>query len=106
MSSCKSHFDYSRRMTKQRSKKTIFIQQDNVKIHIVYSDKDFREAAIKNGFDIRLLCQSPNSPNLNFLDLRFYYAIKTLKHKIKSQNHRRTCSCRKINRLMTTPQKW
>lgn len=33
-------------------RKTIFIQQDNAKTHVRCGDKEFQEAACKNGFDI------------------------------------------------------
>ena len=44
---------------------TIYIQQDNAKPHIDPNDAKFLNTAIKDGFDIRLLCQPPNSPDLN-----------------------------------------
>jgi len=44
-------------------------------------DKDFQEEATKNGFDIKLMCQPPNSPDLNILDLGFFSAIQSLQHK-------------------------
>ncbi|CAL9228744.1 unnamed protein product, partial [Arabidopsis halleri] len=61
--------------------KTIFIQQDNARTHVGCWDKDFQEAATKNGFDIQLMCQPPNSPDLNILDLGFFSAIQSLQHK-------------------------
>ena len=51
----------------------IFIQQDNAKPHIAVNDSEFVEAASRNGFDIRLRCQPPNSPGLNVLDLGFFF---------------------------------
>ncbi|XP_010445048.1 PREDICTED: uncharacterized protein LOC104727658 [Camelina sativa] len=61
--------------------KTIFIQQDNARTHIECGDKDFQEVASSNGFDIQLMCQPPNSPDLNILDLGFFSAIQSLQHK-------------------------
>jgi len=66
---------------KENRGKTIFIQQDNAKTHVECDDKEFEEAASKNGFDIRLMCQPPNSPDLNILDLGFFNAIQALQHK-------------------------
>jgi len=60
--------------------KAIFIQQDNARTHVGCDDKEFQEAASKNGFDIRLICQPPNSP-LNILDLGFSSAIQSLQHQ-------------------------
>lgn len=63
----------------------IFIQQDNARTHIDIDDEEFCEAAKKNGFDIRLMCQPPNSPELNVLDLGFFRAIQSLQQKKVSQ---------------------
>ncbi|KAI5446939.1 hypothetical protein KIW84_014694 [Lathyrus oleraceus] len=41
-------------------------------------DEEFRRMASKDGFDIRLTCQPPNSHDLNVLDLGFFNAIKSL----------------------------
>ena len=50
----------------------IIIQQDNAKTHIPVSDPMFCEAAMADGWNIRLTCQPPNSPDLNILDLGFF----------------------------------
>ncbi|XP_024628802.2 uncharacterized protein [Medicago truncatula] len=64
----------------------IFIQQDNARTHIDIDDEEFCEAAKKNGFDIRLMCQPPNSPELNVLDLGFFscYSVLTTKKGISN----------------------
>jgi hypothetical protein len=49
----------------------IFIQQDNVPSHLEVNDPVFCEAAKQGGFDIRLIGQPPNSPDMNILDLGF-----------------------------------
>ncbi|XP_057426190.1 uncharacterized protein LOC130719589 [Lotus japonicus] len=59
----------------------IFIQQDNARSHIDQNDAEFCQAAKLDGFDIRLMCQPPNSPDLNVLDLGFFSAIQSLQHK-------------------------
>lgn len=59
----------------------IFIQQDNAKPHVIPNDPDFVEEARKEGFDIRLRCQPPNSPDLNVLDLGYFRAIQTLQYQ-------------------------
>ena len=61
--------------------KTIFIQQDNARTHVGSGDKQFQEAACKNGFNIRLMCQPANSPDLNILDLGFFAAIQSLQYQ-------------------------
>jgi len=64
----------------------IFIQQDNAKTHIDVNDPEFVQAAQADGWDIRLTCQPPNSPDLNVLDLGFFAAIQTLFHKGSPNN--------------------
>ncbi|KAL4590609.1 hypothetical protein LXL04_003546 [Taraxacum kok-saghyz] len=59
----------------------IFIQQDNAKPHIDVNDSEFLEAASRDGFDIRLTFQPPNSPDLNVLDLGFFRAIQSLQEQ-------------------------
>ncbi|WCJ44147.1 hypothetical protein M5689_024834 [Euphorbia peplus] len=63
------------------SPKTIFIQQDNARPHLDVSDVDFIEAAKGDGFDIKLYCQPPNSPDMNVLDLGFFRAIESMQHQ-------------------------
>ncbi|KAL6581619.1 hypothetical protein OROMI_007542 [Orobanche minor] len=64
---------------------TIFIQQDNARTHVLPNDPNFLEAASQNGFDIRLTCQPPNSPDLNVLDLGFFRAIQSLQQKMRAR---------------------
>ncbi|XP_027169562.1 uncharacterized protein LOC113769299 [Coffea eugenioides] len=59
----------------------IFIQQDNAKPHIDPMDVEFIEAATREGFDIRLSFQPPNSPDMNVLDLGYFRAIQSLQHQ-------------------------
>jgi len=54
----------------------VFIQQDNAKTHIAVNDPIFCAAASADGFDIRLMCQPPNSPDLNILDLGFFCSLQ------------------------------
>ncbi|KAL7099001.1 hypothetical protein ACP275_09G054300 [Erythranthe tilingii] len=59
----------------------IFIQQDNARTHINQNDVQFRRAPSQDGFDIRLMSQPLNSPDLNILDLGFFSAIQSLQTK-------------------------
>ena len=52
----------------ERARKTIYIQQDNTKPHILNNDFIFREAATLHGFNFHLVQQRPNSPYINVLD--------------------------------------
>ncbi|KAF3660320.1 putative calcium-dependent protein kinase 13-like [Capsicum annuum] len=60
---------------------TIFIQQDNARTHIQPNNEEFCRATAQDGFDIRLMCQPPNSLDLNVLDLEFFRSIQSLQHK-------------------------
>ena len=63
--------------------KIIYIQQDNATPHLSPSDKLFCEAAQQGGFDIRIVCQLANSPDLKILDLVFlmlFNQYKTNQH--------------------------
>jgi hypothetical protein len=61
--------------------KPIFIQQDNAPTHLPVNDSIFCEAAKQDGFDICLICQPPNSPDFNILDLGFFRAIQAIQYK-------------------------
>ena len=62
--------------------RTIYIHQDNAKTHIFVNDSVFCAAAQADGWDIRLTCQPPNSPDLNILDLGFFAALQALFEKM------------------------
>ena len=59
----------------------IYIQQDNAPSHLEVNDPVFCEAAKQEGFDIHLICQPPNSPDFNILDLGFFRAIQSIQYK-------------------------
>jgi len=73
--------------------KPIFIQQDNAPSHLKLDDPEFCEAAKQEGYDIRLICQPPNSPDFNILDLGFFRAIQAIQYK-KDAKKRRSSSSR------------
>jgi hypothetical protein len=58
--------------------KTIYIQQDNARPHILPDDEEFQKAVLKTGLDIKLMQQPANSPDLNVLDLGFFSSIQSL----------------------------
>jgi hypothetical protein len=64
--------------------KPIYIQQDNAPSHVSPNDKLFCEAAKQDGFDIRLVCQPPNSPDS--LDLGFFNGIQSIQYKTSAKN--------------------
>lgn len=59
----------------------IIIHQDNAKMHIDPNDEEFRSAVSKYGLNVQLICQPPNSPDLNVLDLDFFSAIQSQQHQ-------------------------
>ncbi|KAL6530492.1 hypothetical protein OROMI_028381 [Orobanche minor] len=64
----------------------IVIQQDNARPHITDADIDFRAAASSDGFNIHLVCQPTNSPDLNINDLGWFRALQALQTKRASFN--------------------
>ncbi|XP_048494519.1 uncharacterized protein LOC125494769 [Beta vulgaris subsp. vulgaris] len=60
--------------------KQIWVQQDNARPHIKPDDEAFLQAASTDGFDIHLVYQPPQSPDLNLLDLGFFKAIQSIQH--------------------------
>jgi hypothetical protein len=57
---------------------TINIQQDNARPHIAPNDPAFLAAVEGMNMNVRLVCQPPNSPDLNVLDLGYFNAIQSL----------------------------
>ena len=55
----------------------IFIQQDGAKNHICEDDKEFNNALMEQDIDTKLYMQTPNSPDINLLDLGFFRAIQS-----------------------------
>ncbi|KAJ0089003.1 hypothetical protein Patl1_32304 [Pistacia atlantica] len=68
-------------MAKRRLQISNIIQQDNARTHINHNNDEFCQSATQDGFDIRLMCQPANSPDLNVLDLGFFSAIQSLQYK-------------------------
>jgi hypothetical protein len=58
--------------------RTIFIQQDNAKPHLLPHDEGFRQAVAQTDLNIQLMQQPPNSPDLNVLDLCFFRSLQSL----------------------------
>ena len=69
-----------------RIAKHIYIQQDNAKPHIAHNDREFLEEAMKDGFNIQLVQQPPNSPDMNVLDLGFFRSIQALQYQKVAYN--------------------
>ncbi|XP_056695340.1 uncharacterized protein [Spinacia oleracea] len=63
------------------SAKTIIIQEDNAKPHIGAGDPQFLQEANIDGFTFIWQPQSPQSPDLNILDLGFFRSIQSLYEK-------------------------
>jgi hypothetical protein len=58
--------------------RTIFIQQDNAKPHLLPHDEGFRQAVAQTDLDIQLMQQPLNSPDMNVLDLCFFRSLQSL----------------------------
>jgi hypothetical protein len=68
--------------------RTIYIQQDNAKPHVLPNDEGFRQAVAQTDLDIRLMQQPPNSPDLNVLDLCFFRSLQSLTDTLAPSNIR------------------
>jgi hypothetical protein len=66
--------------------KTIFIQQDNARPHVAVDDADVVAAGTAGGWNIRLMCQPPKSPDFNVLDLGYFSSIQSLQNKENANN--------------------
>jgi hypothetical protein len=65
-----------------KSGNTIKVQMDNAKTHSVDTKPDLLNEMEKDGFDIKIKFQPPNSPDMNVLDLGFFNSIQALQHQI------------------------
>jgi hypothetical protein len=68
------------RKTREDIDKPIYIVQDNAPSHLQCDDHLFCETTKQEGFDIQLICQPPNSPDFNILDLGFFRAIQAIQY--------------------------
>jgi hypothetical protein len=68
------------------ARRTIWIQQDNARTHVPIDDEDFARAGAQTGFDVRLINQHPNSPNMNVLDLGFFASLQLKTNTTTSRN--------------------
>ena len=57
---------------RDRRSRTIFIQQDSAKHHIHEDDEEFNNALMEQDINAKLYTQTPNSPDINLLDLVFF----------------------------------
>ena len=60
---------------------TIYVQQDNARSHILPDDPIFMQEAARGGWDIKMIYQPPNSPDLNILDLGWFASTQAMFHK-------------------------
>ncbi|ETV80633.1 hypothetical protein H257_06156 [Aphanomyces astaci] len=61
----------------------ILLQQDNARPHVPLSDERVAAACASDGWAIEVVCQPPNSPDMNVLDLGFFRAIQTLQERTR-----------------------
>jgi len=74
------------RWPREDARRTIYIQQDNARrTHVPVDDEDFARAAAQTGFDISLINQPPNSPDMNVLDLGFFASLQSKTDTITSK---------------------
>ncbi|ETI38655.1 hypothetical protein F443_15671 [Phytophthora nicotianae P1569] len=59
----------------------IYIQQDNAKPHVSPRDSYVMNTGQSDGWNIVVMFQPPNSPDLNVLDLGFFASIQSIQYK-------------------------
>ncbi|ETV90726.1 hypothetical protein H310_14515 [Aphanomyces invadans] len=62
---------------------TTFVQQDNAKSHVAPDDVSVVSSCMSGGWDIRVLNQPAQSPDMNVLDLGFFNSIQALQQRIE-----------------------
>ena len=62
---------------RDRMSRTIYIQQDSAKNHIREDDEEFNNALMEQNNDAKLYTQTPNSPDINLLDLGVFRVIQS-----------------------------
>ncbi|GAA0142926.1 hypothetical protein LIER_03720 [Lithospermum erythrorhizon] len=82
---------------RSRNEEAIFIQRDNARTHVNPNDEAFQVAATQSGLDIRLVCQPPNSSDMNILDLGFFNAIQSLQYKESPRSVRELVDAARID---------
>ncbi|XP_057545870.1 uncharacterized protein LOC130824869 [Amaranthus tricolor] len=67
--------------------KIIYNQQDNAKPHILDNDPIFREAANQDGFNIHLVQQAPNSPDMNKAAYNYTQLVRAVTGAFEALEH-------------------
>ena len=67
---------------RDRMSRTIYIHQDSAKNHVHEDDKEFNNALMEQDIDAKLYTQTPNSPDVNLLDLGFCRAIQSFNNAL------------------------
>ena len=55
----------------------MFIQQHSAKNHIHEDDEEFKNTLMEQDINAKLYTQTPNSPDINLLDLGIFRAIQS-----------------------------
>ncbi|XP_021755471.1 uncharacterized protein LOC110720732 [Chenopodium quinoa] len=66
--------------------KDIFIQWDNARPHKIPTDPEFVAACTQNGFNIKMVYQPPQSPDLNVLDLGLFIVMQSIQYQSFPKN--------------------
>ena len=60
-----------------RLSRKIYIQQDGARSHIGEDNKEFKDTLAEQEINMELYTQVANSPDVNLLDLGFFWAIQS-----------------------------
>ncbi|XP_021745354.1 uncharacterized protein LOC110711282 [Chenopodium quinoa] len=61
--------------------KNVYIQWDNARPHQIPGDPEFQEACTSDGFNIQMVFQPAQSPDLNVLDLGLFTSIQSIQYQ-------------------------
>lgn len=64
----------------------MFVLQDNARPHPAVDEPDLIADGYEGGFQISVVCQPPNSADINVLDFGVFRAIKSFQHREAPQN--------------------
>ena len=65
----------------ERMGKDVWIQWDNARPHIIPTDDEWIAATQEDGWDIKMVFQPPQSPDLNVLDLGLFRTIQSIQYQ-------------------------
>ena len=73
--------------SRRRQREALYVQQDNARPGVKEDDPLVSEAGRQLCLELRVLCQLPDSPDLNVLDFGYFRSIQTLQHVMAPRSY-------------------